>query len=180
MNTQEANEKQEGNQNKEAAENSMQKAEVNQEENSQTKEEKQPAETKDSPNYSINLAILGGVVGAGIGLLANPDTGKKLMKNLGESEFVKVAEKEFKKTAQELLAGQAQNSIRQLAEGYISKIDGKLLSPLKESGDNKGTGSSEKETQSPAYEKIKEENKELNERLQKMEKMLNDLAGTQK
>lgn len=173
MNTQEANEKQEGNQNKEAAENSMQKAEVNQ-------EEKQPAETKDSPNYSINLAILGGVVGAGIGLLANPDTGKKLMKNLGESEFVKVAEKEFRKTAQELLAGQAQNSIRQLAEGYISKIDGKLLSPLKESGDNKGTGSSEKENQSPAYEKIKEENKELNERLQKMEKMLNDLAGTQK
>ena len=155
--------------------NNNKEATKNEEENTQTENDKQMEEKKDGANYSINLAILGGVVGAGIGLLTNPETGKKVMKHLGQSEFVKVADREFRKTAQELLAGQAQNSIRQLAEGYISKIDGKLLSPKKENS-NSSEKNQEKEGKSSKYEEIKEENKELNERLQKIETMLNDLA----
>src|SRR4051794_27957183 len=85
--------------------------------NQQSKDSSQSEQKSDNTNYSINMALVGGVLGAGIGLLMNPKTSKRVFKNLGESEFVKVAGEEFKKTAQELLAGEAQNSIRSLADG---------------------------------------------------------------
>jgi gas vesicle protein len=142
----------------------------------ETKESNENKETNDnqtqqkeeSSGYSMNLAIIGGLVGAGIGLLANQETGKKVFKNLSESEFVKTAGQEFRKTAQELLAGQAQSSVKNLASGYLSKIEEGLLSPKTESG-----GKDQEN-----YEEIKEENKQLNERLQSIEKMLNDLVET--
>ncbi|OMP65931.1 YtxH domain-containing protein [Domibacillus epiphyticus] len=142
----------------------------NKEENEETENSMRTEEKRDGANYSINLALIGGVAGAGIGLLANPETSKKVLKNLGESEFVKLAAQEFRKTAQELLTDQAQTSIRQLASGYISKIDEGLLTPKKELDDNSGEPS--------RIEEIKEENKNLNERLQKIEKMLNDLVDS--
>ncbi|RFU67358.1 gas vesicle protein GvpP [Peribacillus saganii] len=117
----------------------------------------------------MNLAIVGGVVGAGIGLFANRETSKKVIRSLSESEFVKIAGQEFRKTAHEILAGQAQSSVKQLASGYLSKIEQSLLSP-KNSGSNNSAG------QDQPYEEIKEENKNLNERLQKIEKMLGDLV----
>ncbi len=163
---------QEVNDNQAVNENENEEEIRNKEENEQTEEK------KDGTNYSLNLAILGGVVGAGISLLASPETSKKVIKNLGETEFVKIAGKEFRKTAQELLAGQAQNSIRQLATGYISKIDEGLLAPKEENGGNGGENSSSDESQSSKYEEIKEENKNLNERLQRIEKMLNDLVDS--
>jgi hypothetical protein len=143
-------------------------------ENKQCDKNKQTEEKKNSPNYSINQAIMGGFLGAGMGLLVNSETTKRAMKSLGESELVKVASQEFKKTAQELLAGQAQNSIRQLAECCINKIESGLLSPKKESS-SETNSPKEESTQSVKYEKIKEENKNINERLEKIEKMLNDL-----
>ncbi|WP_245602219.1 YtxH domain-containing protein [Peribacillus kribbensis] len=143
------------------------KAETQGNENNQQGEQK-----KEGANFSMNLALLGGVVGAGIGLLANPKTSKKVMKNLGESEFLKIAGEEFRKTAQELLAGQAQNSVKQLASGYLSKIEENLLSP------KKGKGSNESSQVGQKYEEIKEENKNLNGRLERIEKMLSDLAGS--
>ncbi|MEH7119405.1 gas vesicle protein GvpP [Neobacillus vireti] len=139
--------------------------------NKQCEENMQTEEKKNSPNYSMNQAIMGGFLGAGMGLLVNSKTTKKVMKSLGESELVKVAGQEFKITAQELLAGQAQNSIRQLAEGCINKIESGLLSPKEESG-SETNGSKEATTK---YEKIKEENRNMNERLERIEKMLTDL-----
>lgn len=126
-------------------------------------ESNQPQEKK-GPNYSMNFAL--------IGLLANPDTSKKTMKKLGESELVKVASEEFRKTAQELLAGQAQNSIKHLASGYMSKIEQGLLSPKK--GDNSVPNTENQQS----YNEIKEENKQLNNRLEKIEEMLNNLVAT--
>ncbi|WP_246231610.1 GvpT/GvpP family gas vesicle accessory protein [Sporosarcina jiandibaonis] len=144
---------------------------VEKEEQKQT-ENNQPAQEKKGPNYSMNYALIGGVVGAGIGLLANPDTSKKAMKKLSESELVKVASEEFRKTAQELLAGQAQNSIKHLASGYMNKIEQGLLSP------KKGDDSVPKPENQQSYNEIKEENKQLNDRLEKIEEMLNDLVAT--
>ncbi|MFB5086585.1 gas vesicle protein GvpP [Psychrobacillus sp. PGGUH221] len=144
---------------------------VEQEEKKQT-ENNQPAQEKKSTNYSMNFALIGGVVGAGIGLLANPDKSKKAMKKLGESELMKVVSEEFRKTAQELLAGQAQSSIKHLASGYISKIEQGLLSPKK--GDDSVPNTENKQS----YNEIKEENKQLNERLEKIEDMLNNLVAT--
>lgn len=127
-------------------------------------------------NYSVNFAILGGLVGAGIGLLVNPETGKKLARGLGESEFVKVAGKEFKKTAHELLADQAQSSFKQLAMGYINKVENGALSLAKGKETNAMATSTGSSSQTSEYEDIKEENKHLNERLEKIEKMLGELV----
>lgn len=141
---------------------------VNEEECEDNQDSKEKGQ-KEGKNYSVNLAILGGVVGAGIGLLANPETSKKVIRNLGESELVKTAGKEFKKTAQELLTGQAQNSVKQIASGYISKFEEGLLNSKKDNGGSGKDGSS-------GYQEIKEENKQLNERLDKIEKMLSNLV----
>ena len=148
--------------------------------NQQLKGSQQSEQMSDSTNYSINMALVGGVLGAGIGLLMNPKTSKKVFKNLGESEFVKVAGEEFKKTAQELLAGEAQNSIRSLADGAISKLDFGLFTTKKLNSQNdssKGKTQAE-QPQSVEYEKIKQDNKNMNERLERIEKMLNDLVNT--
>lgn len=153
---------QESNENYEAVEKEEQKIA----ENNQPTQEK-----KSSLNYSMNFALIGGVVGAGIGLLTNQDRSKKAMKKLGESELIKVASEEFRKTAQELLAGQAQSSIKHLASGYMSKIEQGLLSPKK---DNNGASNTEDQQ---SYNEIKEENKQLNERLEKIEDMLNNLVA---
>ena len=146
----------------------------------QSKDSSQSEQKSDNTNYSINMALVGGVLGAGIGLLMNPKTSKKVFKNLGESEFVKVAGEEFKKTAQELLAGEAQNSIRSLADGAISKLDSGLFTTKKlnsQNGSSSGNTQAEQH-QSEEYEKIKEDNKNMNERLDRIEKMLNDLVST--
>ncbi|ALC86929.1 hypothetical protein AM499_14715 [Bacillus sp. FJAT-22090] len=145
---------------------------VEQEEQKQTENNQPAQEKKKSTNYSMNFALIGGVVGVGIGLLANPDTSKKAMKKIGESELMKVANEEFRKTAQELLAGQAQSSIKHLASGYMSKIEQGLLSPKK--GDDSVPNTENKQS----YNEIKEENKQLNERLEKIEEMLNNLVAT--
>ncbi|RHW33283.1 gas vesicle protein GvpP [Lysinibacillus yapensis] len=146
---------------------------------SETQNEKQNEsqnEKGQGANYSLNLAVLGGLIGAGIGLLATPENGKKAVRNLGESEFVKAAGKEFKKTAQELLADQAQSSFKQLAMGYINKVENGILSPGKGKESGASAPNTATEGQSSEYEDIKEENKHLNERLEKIEKMLGELV----
>ena len=158
------NEDQEGNENKQG--NEEQQCSENKVEN-QGSFNKEKKEGEKGSNYSMNLAIIGGVVGAGIGLLANPETSKKVIKNLGESELVKTAGNEFKKTAQELLAGQAQSSVKQIASGYISKFEEGLLNS------KKSNSGSDKEGR---YEEVKQENKQLNERLDKIEQMLGNLV----
>jgi|SRR4051794_15022747 gas vesicle protein len=146
----------------------------------QSKGSRQSEQKSDRTNYSINRALVGGVLGAGIGLLMNPKASKKVFKNLGESEFVKVAGEEFKKTAQELLAGEAQNSIRSLAEGAISKLDSGLFTTKKLNSQNDSSSglNQAQQHQSEEYEKIKEDNKNVNERLDRIESMLNDLVST--
>ncbi|WP_049665789.1 GvpT/GvpP family gas vesicle accessory protein [Bacillus sp. FJAT-27231] len=136
------------------------------------KEEKQTKENKNDHHHSVNLAIIGGVVGAGVGLFANPETSKRAIRNLGESEFVKMAGEEFKKTAQEVLARQAQTTIRQLAAGYIDETTQELPVSKKE------TNGSEDYSSDAKYEEIKNENKNLNERLERIEKMLTNLVNS--
>lgn len=137
------------------------------------KQSKQQTDAKkESGHQSLNLAIIGGAVGAGVGLLATSEASKDALKNLGESEFVKMAGREFRKTAHEVLAKQAQSSLQQLAEGYLHKLDGGQAAPAQNeepAGD---------ESQSDKYEEIKEENKNLNDRLQRIEDMLNNLVSS--
>lgn len=162
MQTQEATENKTANGIEEAADS---KEESKQTDNSIQEKEKK----EDGSNYSWRLAILGGAVGAGIGWFANRDISKKAFKNLSESEFVKIAGHEFKKTALEILAGQAQSSVKQLASGYLNKIEKGLHSP-------KISGSENSAVQKQPYEEVKEENKNINERLKKLEDMLTNFV----
>lgn len=121
---------------------------------------------------AMNLAIIGGLVGAGAGLLAKPEMGKKFITNLGESELVRVAGQEFRKTAQELLAGQAQESFKHMATGYIDKLSNSFTNFGQNKQDNNN------EVDSAKYEEIKQENEALNDRLDRIESMLDKLASS--
>jgi len=141
------------------------------------KEKKEQQEEKnDNSNYSINLAIVGGVVGAGIGLFSSPGTSKKLFKNISQSEIVKVAGNQLRRSAQEMLAAQAQSGIKQLASGYMGKNVASLLSPLKSDEKKK----SKSDDNSSDLDEIKEENKSINKRLDKIENMLGELVDSKK
>ncbi|TDL31902.1 gas vesicle protein GvpP [Jeotgalibacillus sp. S-D1] len=143
---------------------------------------KSEEKTGGGSSSSMNLAILGGVMGAGIGLLSSPGTSKKVLKSLGESEMMRIAGKELKRTAQEVITEQALNGLRQSATGYLSKgamkAPGLLGAKLK--GDSNKEENSADEEQSSQYDEIKEDNKNLNERLERIESMLSNLVESKK
>ncbi|CAN7153383.1 GvpT/GvpP family gas vesicle accessory protein [Rossellomorea sp. LjRoot5] len=161
----------------------------------ETKSSQQVEETKNTEGneeqttenrQSMNYAIIGGVVGAGLGLLTNPGTGKKMVDSLGKSEVMKAASKELRRSAQEFLTEQAIITLRQSATGYMSRLEGGLLSPKKkkeeasENTDAKAEQNEGSSNQSEELEGIKEENKNLNERLERIEEMLNSLVDSKK
>ena len=143
------------------------------------KEEKEQKVENGGSTNSMNLALIGGVVGAGIGLLSSPGTSSKMIKSLGESEVMRIAGKELKRSAQEIITEQALNGIRQSASGYMSKYEGRLLAPTKKN-DKQESSSTNEEEQSSQYEEIKEDNKNLNDRLDKIESMLSQLVESKK
>lgn len=156
-----------------------------------TKEESKQSTEKNNQTNSMNLALIGGVVGAGIGLLSSPGTSKKVMKSLSESEVMRSAGKELKRTAQEILTEQAINSFRQTASGYMNgggflpkkkneQQDEEQDQDQDEQQNKSKEQDSSQEQLSSEYDEIKEENKQLNDRLEKIEEMLNNLVESKK
>ncbi|UOQ92417.1 gas vesicle protein GvpP [Halobacillus shinanisalinarum] len=134
-------------------------------------------QSTDSQN-SMNLALIGGVVGASVGLLASPDTGKKVAGRIGQSEVIRGAGRELRRTAQEIITEQAMITLRQTATGYWNKYEGKLLGQGQEEEITKDRTSSTENNEdgySEQYKELKEENKNLNENLQRIEEKLNAL-----
>ncbi|KPL58216.1 GvpT/GvpP family gas vesicle accessory protein [Rossellomorea vietnamensis] len=152
----------------------------------ETKSNDEKEEQSTENRQSMNYAIIGGVVGAGIGLLSNPGTGKKVVDSLGKSDVMKAASKELRRSAQEFLTEQAIITLRQSATGYMSRLEGGLLSPKKkkeeasENSDGKVEKNENSSNQSEELEEIKEENKNLNDRLERIEEMLNSLVDSKK
>ncbi|MED3897206.1 MULTISPECIES: GvpT/GvpP family gas vesicle accessory protein [Priestia] len=150
------------------------------------KQENQQQEEK--TQNSLNLAILGGVVGAGIGLLSSPQTSKKVLSRLGQSEIVRATGQELRRNAQDILTQQAMGALRQTATGYLEKDNlSKLLSPKKkkeetsnEQGNSQEEVSQSAEMETSQYEELKEENKNMNDQLQRIEEMLNKLMDAKK
>ena len=143
-------------------------------------EEKQKDETEEksnNSNHSMQYALIGGVVGAGVGLLTNPGTSKKIMKSLSESEIMRVAGNELKRTAKDIITEQAVGGLRQTATSYMKKFEGNLL-PSKNSDDKEKSSSEEED--SSKYDEIKEDNEKLNDRLEKIENMLSELVESKK
>ncbi|WP_224773359.1 GvpT/GvpP family gas vesicle accessory protein [Metabacillus idriensis] len=150
----------------------------NQEETNQQEEQKQD----EKQHNSLNYAILGGVVGAGIGLLSSPETSKKVFSSIGQSEVVRVAGKELRRTAQEIITEQAMVALRQTATGYLDKGNlSSLLAPKKKKeSSSENEKREDKELDSSQYEELKEENKNMNDQLQRIEEMLNQLIEAKK
>ncbi|WP_129710599.1 GvpT/GvpP family gas vesicle accessory protein [Priestia megaterium] len=150
------------------------------------KQENQQQEEK--TQNSLNLAILGGVVGAGIGLLSSPQTSKKVLSRLGQSEIVRATGQELRRNAQDILTQQAMGALRQTATGYLEKDNlSKLLAPKKkkeeasnEQGNAQEEVSESAEMETSQYEELKEENKNMNDQLQRIEEMLNKLMDAKK
>ncbi|MCJ7989846.1 gas vesicle protein GvpP [Priestia sp. OVS21] len=95
-------------------------------------EKQQNQQQEEKTQNSLNLAILGGVVGAGIGLLSSPQTSKKVLSRLGQSEIVRATGQELRRNAQDILTQQAMGALRQTATGYLEKDNlSKLLAPKK-------------------------------------------------
>ncbi|WP_409274760.1 gas vesicle protein GvpP [Neobacillus sp. SCS-31] len=130
--------------------------------NQHLQETDQQEEKTENGNFSINLALVGGIVGAGLGLLSTQEMSKKAFKNFIQSDFVKNTSQELKKAAQEIITNQAQKSISQIASNYIENTDAGSAA-IESMGTSK-------------FEEIKEENKNLNERLDRIEEMLSKLA----
>jgi gas vesicle protein len=158
-----------------------------QEKNNTNQEEKNnQRETKDGGRsaMNVNYAIIGGVVGAGVGLLSHPGTGKKVVGSLGKSEVVRMAGNELRRSAQEFITEQALITLRQTATGYMSKYEnGKLLPFNKKKEDETAEQEQEEASssvQNDEIEEIKEENKNLNERLERIEEMLSSLVESKK
>ncbi|MCA1065580.1 GvpT/GvpP family gas vesicle accessory protein [Rossellomorea sp. AcN35-11] len=152
----------------------------------ETKSNEQNEEQTVENRHSMNYALIGGVVGAGIGLLSNPGTGKKVVDSLGKSEVVKAASKELRRSAQEFLTEQLIITLRQSAAGYMGRLEGGFQVPKKkkeEASGNSDLKSEEKgkvSAQSAELEDIKEENKNLGKRLERIEEMLSHLVESKK
>ncbi|WP_394548174.1 GvpT/GvpP family gas vesicle accessory protein [Priestia aryabhattai] len=151
-------------------------------------EKQQNQQQEEKTQNSLNLAILGGVVGAGIGLLSSPQTSKKVLSRLGQSEIVRATGQELRRNAQDILTQQAMGALRQTATGYLEKDNlSKLLAPKKkkeetsnEQGDSQEEVSASAEMETSQYEELKEENKNMNDQLQRIEEMLNKLMDAKK
>ncbi len=157
----------------------------NQEENTNQQEEKnnQTESNEGGRGVNVNYAIIGGVVGAGVGLLSHPGTGKKLAGSLGKSEVVRMAGNELRRTAQEFITEQALITLRQTAAGYMGKYENGML-PFTKKKEEASAQEEQEDTSSSAQndeiEEIKEENKNLNERLERIEEMLSSLVESKK
>jgi gas vesicle protein len=169
------------------AEKEKQEKSKNQEENNNGQEEKSQQEEKNQNEggrgMNVNYAIIGGVVGAGVGLLSHPGTGKKLAGSLGKSEVVRIAGNELRRTAQEFITEQALITLRQTAAGYMGKYENGML-PFTKKKEEASAQEEQEDTsssgQSDEIEEIKEENKNLNERLERIEEMLSSLVESKK
>jgi gas vesicle protein len=160
----------------------QEKNNTNQEENNNGQEEKK-SQNEGGRGMNVNYAIIGGVVGAGVGLLSHPGTGKKLAGSLGKSEVVRMAGNELRRTAQEFITEQALITLRQTAAGYMGKYENGML-PFTKKKEGASAQEEQEDTassvQSDEIEEIKEENKNLNERLERIEEMLSSLVESKK
>ncbi|MCA1054992.1 gas vesicle protein GvpP [Rossellomorea aquimaris] len=152
-----------------------------QEKTNREDQQTQAAATDDNKSgVNVNYAIIGGVVGAGVGLLTHPGTSKKIAGSLGKSEVVRMAGTELRRTAQEFITEQALITLRQTATGYMSKYENGRLPFTRKKEDPQGESGEESVAQHDEIEEIKEENKNLNERLERIEEMLSSLVESKK
>ncbi|WP_280768087.1 YtxH domain-containing protein [Salipaludibacillus daqingensis] len=155
---------------------------------------------------TLNYLLIGSAVGAGVGLLSSSDKGKKVLKTLSTSQVAKMAGQELKKSFQDKITEQAVSSVKKSISTYMNKIEEKVPVPVPDKvtdkideklGLDQGTENEEEEnesmneeeeketeneeeesnsTKSGEFDELKEENENLNDRLDKIEQMLTKLT----
>lgn len=138
-------------------------------ENEVTEREKK---TKKSP---VNRVVIGSVIGASIGWLSSPETGKKVFTRLRESEMVRNVGRELGRTAQEIITEQAVNSFRQRATDYLNRDRNKLPAAKTKKATSSNKEKETEEHSSDQLEALKEENKKMSEQLQMLEQKINEM-----
>lgn len=139
----------------------------------QNKSQNKNEQQLDDSKKTINLALVGGVVGAGMGYLASPEGGRKIATRIGQSGVIRGAGRELGRTAQDMIMEQAMIALRQNAAGYIGKYGGSLFG--EENVSEEKTTEDKKIDLQEQYKELKEENNSLNENLQRIEEKLNAL-----
>ncbi|KAB8139236.1 hypothetical protein F9U64_01020 [Gracilibacillus oryzae] len=115
---------------------------------------------------SIKYILLGGVAGAGVGLLSNPGTVQTLYHKVQVSETGQKITKELGRNLQQLITQQAIAAVQQAAPDYLHKAKKKFSSSESEGNEK------EKDAN---YEEIKQENRQINQRLENIEQKLEEL-----
>lgn len=141
-------------------------------------EENSKAKQSSESRQAWAPAIVGGVAGAGIGLLANPQTGRRVAARIGESDMIRAAGREIRRTAQDIIMEQAMLTVRKSAVGYLEKYEDKLFGKKQEKKSPEGIPETEKSSYEAKYNELKEENKNINENLQRIEEKLNVLLDS--
>ncbi|SER45202.1 hypothetical protein SAMN04487944_104172 [Gracilibacillus ureilyticus] len=133
-------------------------------------EETQNSDEQTSGQNSITYVLLGGMAGAGIGMLSNPGTVQKLYHRVQQSETGQRIAKELGKNLQHVITQQAMTAVQQAAPDYWNKAKSKIS---KSSSSEPDRDKMEIDTN---YEEIKQENEQINQRLEKIEQMLDKLV----
>ncbi|RKL66286.1 hypothetical protein CR203_15435 [Salipaludibacillus neizhouensis] len=156
-------------------------------------DDKQSEETQ---NKSLNYVLVGTAVGASAGLLSSSDKGRKVLMTMASSPAMKSVGQEFRNSIQDMITEQALSSVKSSLSSYLHKAEEKMPLPDKvtnkveeklaiDEGENSETSQTEEESsdeessdtsESDGYEELKEENKDLNGRLDKIEEMLTKLT----
>ncbi|QGH36782.1 hypothetical protein GI584_23205 [Gracilibacillus salitolerans] len=132
-------------------------------------QEIQQSKNQDSSQGSIGYILMGGVVGAGVGLLSIPGTAQKLYRRVQHSETGQIIAKELCRNVQQLIAHQAMAVVQQAAPDYLNKAKNRL------SGKSSHESEQNRTEEDSQYEVVKQENKQINQRLDQIEKKLDEL-----
>lgn len=126
---------------------------------------------QDDNKTTMRYTLLGGAVGAGVGLLASPE----VFTRISQSDATRAVGREIRRTAQDFITEQAMTALRQNASSYFSKYTGSIIGQANESPDGAVETEDGAAKFQEQYDELKEENKNLNEKLQGIEDKLDAL-----
>ncbi|SHN23324.1 hypothetical protein [Gracilibacillus kekensis] len=134
-------------------------------------QEIQQSNDQNSSQNSMGYILMGGVVGAGVGLLSNPGTAQKLYRSVQHSETGQLIAKELGRNVQQLITHQTMAVVQQAAPDYLNRAKIRLTGMSSNESEHKEM---EEDSQ---YEVVKQENKQIHQRLDQIEKKLDELLS---
>jgi gas vesicle protein len=143
----------------------------------QKQQQQKGNESRPAENTSgMSPILIGSAAGIGIGLLASPETGRKITGKITQSEVLRSCTRELQRTAQEIITEQAAILIRRGAMNSFQMYQEKLAP--RNSGNSPSSSQYEKRRQNLSedhYNELKQENQELNSKMERLDDKLDTL-----